>query len=228
MEDTHIAIENLLPGGVHLYAVFDGHGGDEVALFLQKHVPAVMRELLVKDMQALGMTGIMFMCFKKIIEILPREMGIQVGSTAVIALCIGEHVVVGNCGDSRAIMAVGGQKSFAITEDHKPDGKSEYARIVAAGGKVTQVPGDVPRVNGQLAVSRSVGDFQLYPAVTWHPEISTFTCAWDKGVRLLLATDGVWDVMSNEEVATMDPTEVVLMARARGSADNITLLTVGA
>lgn len=36
MEDTHIA-QLQIPGGNHIFGVFDGHGGREVAMFVQNH-----------------------------------------------------------------------------------------------------------------------------------------------------------------------------------------------
>ena len=48
------------------------------------------------------------------------------------------------------------------TKDHKPDDPEETKRIEASGGFVTLPPKTyIPRVNGQLALSRAFGDFQL-------------------------------------------------------------------
>ena len=60
-----------------------------------------------------------------------------------------------NIGDSRSVLCSSNQVKFA-TLDHKPTNADERARIEAAGGHVTQ-----GRVNGQLAVSRALGDFEL-------------------------------------------------------------------
>ena len=48
---------------------------------------------------------------------------------------------------------------MALSDDHKPDNAEEKERVLAAGGYVRECAGDVPRVNGELAVSRAVGDF---------------------------------------------------------------------
>ena len=45
-----------------------------------------------------------------------------------------------------------------LTRDHHPDREDERRRIEAAGGSVVSGTTGVPRVNGQLAVSRSIGD----------------------------------------------------------------------
>ncbi len=91
-----------------------------------------------------------------------------------------------------------------LSVDHKPYTPSEQARIEAAGGTVS-----MKRVNGDLAVSRALGDFvykhsRELPAerqqVSPEPEfIVKERSAEDQ--FLILACDGIWDVMSNEDVA---------------------------
>ena len=60
----------------------------------------------------------------------------------------------GNAGDSRAIACVGGGLAEALSTDHKPDDDAERERIENAGGFV-----EFKRVNGNLALSRALGDF---------------------------------------------------------------------
>jgi len=116
-------------------------------------------------------------------------------------------VQLAHCGDSRAVLCTG--RKLVCTEDHKPQREDETQRIRAAGGTVEQGPlgGGPLRVDGQLAVSRALGDFHFKPEgtepaeckVTAMPEVQTVTpCA--AGDWLLLACDGVFDVMENEEV----------------------------
>ncbi|KAK4559925.1 hypothetical protein RGQ29_008925 [Quercus rubra] len=76
------------------------------------------------------------------------------GSTAVVALLTPDHIVVANCGDSRAVLCRGGV-AIPLSQDHKPDRSDELARIEAAGGRVIFVNG--ARVAGILAMSRAIG-----------------------------------------------------------------------
>lgn len=76
------------------------------------------------------------------------------GSTAVACLITPSHVYLINCGDSRAIL-VSGQKVALGTYDHKPINPNERERIQNAGGSVM-----IQRVNGSLAVSRALGDYE--------------------------------------------------------------------
>mmetsp|Transcript_6885 Transcript_6885/g.17609 ORF Transcript_6885/g.17609 Transcript_6885/m.17609 type:complete len:400 (+) Transcript_6885:68-1267(+) len=98
----------------------------------------------------------------------------------------------------------------ALSADHKPDAQSERTRIEASGGRVCPFalrgkqcgPARVWKLDEWspgLAVSRSFGDTQAAEVgVTSEPEVSTVPI--DAHCELLvLASDGVWDVMSNEE-----------------------------
>ncbi|KAL1550609.1 protein-serine/threonine phosphatase [Salvia divinorum] len=60
-----------------------------------------------------------------------------VGSTAVVAVVCSSHIIVANCGDSRAVL-YRGKEPIALSVDQKPNREDEYARIEAAGGKVIQ------------------------------------------------------------------------------------------
>ncbi|KAL0312356.1 UNVERIFIED_CONTAM: putative protein phosphatase 2C 75 [Sesamum radiatum] len=116
------------------------------------------------------------------------------GTTAVAVVLTDTHIVVGNCGDSRAILCRGG-RVVPLTFDHKPDRADEKARILATGGRVLNM--DCARVEGILAMSRAIGDRYLKPYVISEPEV-TFTRRDQEDEFLILATDGLWDVMTTE------------------------------
>ncbi|EMS55824.1 putative protein phosphatase 2C 50 [Triticum urartu] len=119
----------------------------------------------------------------------------NVGSTAVAVVVCSSHVAVANCGDSRIVLSRG-KEPVALSIDQKPDRKDERARIEAAGGKVIQWNGH--RVSGILAMSRSIGDRYLKPYIIPKPEVTVVPRAKDDDC-LILASDGLWDVVSNEE-----------------------------
>ena len=105
-------------------------------------------------------------------------------------------------GDSRAIASVRGRVQN-LSYDHKPNNELESKRIVAAGGWV-----EFNRVNGNLALSRALGDFVFKKNETKKAEEQIVTAFPDVEVKeltkdhefILLACDGIWDVLSNEEV----------------------------
>lgn len=102
-----------------------------------------------------------------------------------------------------------------LTIDHKPDLLHEYSRITSAGGRVFSVryaDGVVgpPRVwLGQanvpgLAMSRSIGDFVVHTAgVVSTPDISEMELDSDSDCMLIVATDGLWDQVSNSEAVNI-------------------------
>lgn len=124
------------------------------------------------------------------------------GSTAVCALVSPTHFFFANCGDSRGVLSRGGKPVFS-TQDHKPINPQEKERIQKAGGSVM-----IQRVNGSLAVSRALGDYEYKQVegkgpceqlVSPEPEITVESRGEDDEF-LVLACDGIWDVMNNEEV----------------------------
>lgn len=124
------------------------------------------------------------------------------GSTAVTAIIKNKKLYCANAGDSRAIACINGEVEV-LSLDHKPNNFIESKRISEAGGWV-----EFNRVNGNLALSRALGDFIFKKnakkkaeeqIVTAYPdvEVREITEDWD---FLVLACDGIWDVLSNEEV----------------------------
>lgn len=132
-----------------------------------------------------------------------RREGWERGGTTVVATLISPYYIYfANCGDSRAMLCRSGQVCFS-TEDHKPYNPLEKERIESAGGSVS-----LQRINGSLAVSRALGDFSYKGAenrtpsqqmVSPEPEV----CVVERSPAdefLVLACDGVWDTISNEEL----------------------------
>ncbi|KAL9225263.1 hypothetical protein vseg_001209 [Gypsophila vaccaria] len=117
-----------------------------------------------------------------------------VGSTAVVAVVTSDKIIVANCGDSRAVLCRGRGRDVPLSADHKPDRPDELARIEAAGGRVMYLDG--ARVQGVLAMSRAIGDKFLKPIVISEPEI-TITRRDPDDECLILASDGLWDVVPN-------------------------------
>ena len=75
------------------------------------------------------------------------------GCTSVTAMITPKFIICANAGDSRCVMGTN-NTAKAMSEDHKPNDELEQKRIEAAGGRVQW-----KRVDGDLAVSRGLGDF---------------------------------------------------------------------
>ncbi|CAA7017536.1 unnamed protein product [Microthlaspi erraticum] len=123
-----------------------------------------------------------------------------VGSTAVVSVITPDKIVVANCGDSRAVLCRNG-KPVPLSTDHKPDRPDELDRIEGAGGRV--IYWDCPRVLGVLAMSRAIGDNYLKPYVSCEPEVTVTDRDRMDDDCLILASDGLWDVVSNETACSV-------------------------
>jgi protein phosphatase 1L len=154
------------------------------------------------------------------------------GTTAVVMYTRGDSLYVAHAGDSRAVLVHSTGKVTVLTMDHKPNRPDERRRINELGGSV--VFWGVWRVEGILAVSRAIGDRMLKPFVVAEPEVKEFKrTANDHFV--VIASDGVWDTISNEDAGQMainfdDPQaaakQIMDEAYARGSLDNICVMVV--
>ncbi|KAM3367776.1 hypothetical protein ACQJBY_016373 [Aegilops geniculata] len=156
----------------------------------------------------------------------------QGGSTAVTAILInGSKLWVANVGDSRAVLLKGGE-AIQMSIDHDPN--AERGAIENKGGFVSNMPGDVPRVCGQLAVSRAFGDRNLKSLLKSEPDVKVEDI--DHTAELVvLASDGVWKVMNNQEAVDVvkrykDPQtaakQLVAEAVKRDSKDDISCVVV--
>mmetsp|Transcript_2420 Transcript_2420/g.8893 ORF Transcript_2420/g.8893 Transcript_2420/m.8893 type:complete len:532 (+) Transcript_2420:2691-4286(+) len=141
------------------------------------------------------------------------------GTTAVIAVIHGRYITCSWVGDSRAIvgrLGPDGIEAVALSNDHKPDNPGERARIESVGGRVAQyIAEDTGDRIGPfrvfekyswtpgLACSRSLGDsFAHQHGVSAEPETRHHFIE-DSDRFMVLASDGVWEFMTNEEVAQM-------------------------
>jgi len=137
------------------------------------------------------------------------------GTTAVCAIKQGRDLIVANLGDSRAVLATmsdtGYLTAVQLTTDHKPNLPREAERIKRCDGRVFALK-DEPSVArvwlpGEdcpgLAMARSLGDLRLKRhGVVSEPEVAHRRVGRGD-LFIILATDGVWDVLSNEEVVSI-------------------------
>lgn len=212
MEDSHICIDFPSKPDHMLVAVFDGHGGAGAAAYAAKHLIAKIEKneqwkeyinsncenikLLSEALQTSFLT--IDVDIRSQQDCTPQD---QSGCTAVVCVVTPVLIMCSNAGDSRCVMS-SDSGDLAMSEDHKPDDMPEKRRIEGAGGCV-----QMGRVEGNLAVSRAFGDFEYKDRkdlpqdeqkVSALPEIFIHYRN-TKDDFLLLACDGLWDVMSNKE-----------------------------
>ncbi|KAA8545610.1 hypothetical protein F0562_020394 [Nyssa sinensis] len=232
MEDYHVAKFVQYHGReLGLFAIYDGHLGDSVPAYLQKHLFSnILKEEEFWTDPGRSISKAYERTDQAILSHNP-ELG-RGGSTAVTAILInGRKLWVANVGDSRAVLSRGGQ-AIQLSIDHEPN--TERGSIENRGGFVSNMPGDVARVNGQLAVSRAFGDKNLKSHLRSDPDVTNADIDPDTDI-LILASDGLWKVMSNQEAVDIakkikDPQKAAkqLAAEAlnRESKDDISCIVV--
>ncbi|KAL6320768.1 hypothetical protein AAG906_008768 [Vitis piasezkii] len=232
MEDFYDVKMSKIDGQtVCLFGIFDGHGGSRAAEFLKEHLfenlmkhPEFMTNTKLAISETYQQTDMNFLDAE-------RDTYRDDGSTASTAVLVGNHLYVANVGDSRAVISKAG-KAIPLSEDHKPNRSDERKRIENAGGVVMWA--GTWRVGGVLAMSRAFGNRMLKQYVVAEPEIQDQEV--DEELELLvLASDGLWDVVPNEDAIALARTEeepeagarkLTETAFTRGSADNITCIVV--
>ncbi|KAK1575733.1 hypothetical protein Q3G72_007889 [Acer saccharum] len=243
MEDTHFLIPHMCnEKDIHVFGIFDGHRGSAAAEFSARALPGFLQNLgstispLNALLEAFVRTDAVFRneldSHRKSKRVIQKDW--HPGCTAVVALIVRNRLFVANAGDCRVILCRGGHP-YALSRDHVASCLEERERVVNAGGQVKwQV--DTWRVGpAALQVTRSIGDDDLKPAVTAEPEI-TETVLSSEDEFLVMASDGLWDVVSNEEAVNiirdtvkepgMCSKRLATEAAERGSKDNITVIVI--
>lgn len=212
---------------VGLFGVFDGHGGTGAADYVHGHL---FSNLVHNTKFATDAKAALVEAFEQTdLEFLQQQHTASSrddGCTAITAVLLGQRLLVANVGDSRAVLSRGG-KAVPMSVDHKPNLREERLRIEDAGGVV--VWAGTWRVSGVLAVSRSFGDRPLKRFVIPTPDVREEQLS-PRDDCVILASDGVWDVISNQEAVTLVQgipdaqravRRLVEEAYSRGSLDNI-------
>eukprot|EP00457_Paulinella_chromatophora_P012257 gb/GEZN01012455.1/.p1 GENE.gb/GEZN01012455.1/~~gb/GEZN01012455.1/.p1 ORF type:complete len:298 (+),score=29.77 gb/GEZN01012455.1/:103-996(+) len=214
------------------YAVFDGHGGFRAADFAASNLHKLLKQSFSKNPDPET-------CLTAAFQELDSRWLTQAqyhehddGSTAVVALVSGGMLHVANVGDSRGVLCSSSQ-AVPMSRDHKPSRLDEKQRIEALGGRIIHY--GTWRVEGVLAVTRAIGDRRLKKYVSAVPEVVSHQLR-EGDDFLILATDGVWDVLTNEQACNLVESckenvraaarKITETASARGSTDNITTIVV--
>lgn len=204
MEDAHTHILSIQNDkNAAFFAVYDGHGGSKVAEYAGQRLHERIfshqsyHNNNIPDAIKKGFLGLDEDMLQD--EDMKDELA---GTTAICVIIKDKKIYCGNVGDSRSIASVRGRVQ-SLSYDHKPNNELETKRILAAGGWV-----EFNRVNGNLALSRALGDFVFKKNETKKAEDQIVTAYPDVDIKdltsdhefILLACDGIWDVLSNEEV----------------------------
>lgn len=227
MEDVHTYVANFaerLDWGY--FAIFDGHAGKLTARWCGNNLHTLLeQEILAKEdstqdaapSNLCDVKQVFHDVFVKADELIEEEGSGSSGCTAAVAVLRWESVADGvtstveksdrydfvpqehhrrmlytsNVGDLRIVLCRG-TKLYRLTYDHKASDRHEIERVRDVGGLVVK-----NRVNGVLAITRSLGDSYIKTLVTGKP-FTTATEITREDEFLILACDGVWDVVSDD------------------------------
>lgn len=230
MEDEHVIIDAFGDSPDQGYfAIYDGHGGRGAVDFTAKTLHKNLLEQLEKNTDPLE-------ALRQSYLVTDKQMGesqIQFSGTTCISVLIRKQgnerwLYAANAGDARAVICRNG-KAVRLSYDHKGSDESETKRIVDAGGFVV-----LNRVNGILAVTRSLGDHAMKDYVIGEPHLTSILLE-PTDTHLIIACDGLWDVASDQEAVDLILPEtdtqkmsdkLLLHALKNGSTDNISVMVV--
>ncbi|XP_038056586.1 protein phosphatase 1E-like [Patiria miniata] len=242
MEDKHVIVPDLntlfnLGNDKEraFYAVYDGHGGTDAAMYACQHIHgnAIRQDCFLDDpskalAKSFQITDEGFL--KK-----ARREGLGSGSTGVAVIIESDKLHISWLGDSQVYLMRDGQP-ITLMDPHKPERPDEKTRIEQLGGCVLFF--GVWRVNGTLAVSRAIGDPDQKPYVSSDADMKTLPLTGNEDC-IIIACDGLWDVVEPKTVcriiqqsingdSSMDSVahRLVVEAKSSGSNDNITVLVV--
>ncbi|XP_030534534.2 probable protein phosphatase 2C 30 [Rhodamnia argentea] len=218
------------------FGVFDGHGGAKAAEFAAKNMDKNILQHMAGNSDSNMEEAVRDAYLKTDADFMLENAN---GGTCCVSAWIWKgELVVSNAGDCRAVISRGGTAE-ALTTDHRPSLESERERIEALGAYVDCCRG-IWRIQGSLAVSRSIGDQHLKHWVIPVPETKTLQVSPDCEF-LVLASDGLWDKVTNQEAVDLvramnvdanlqDPfsacKKLAELSMRRGSTDDITVLVI--
>ena len=190
----------------YTFGVFDGHGTE--GHLVSQAIKQFFTNCSYFDFNTKSLILDIFESLSRIINNSQYFDSIGSGSTVVLLHINSEKIISINCGDSRAVLITKNKKAIPLSRDHKPEIPEEKKRIEENGGRVDKICGMGPfRVWFRdedypgLAMSRSIGDKLAHKVgVSDIPEIKEFIISDLEPLAVIVASDGVWEFMSNDEV----------------------------
>jgi len=231
MEDAHVVVDGFAgEKETGYFAIYDGHGGRGAVDFVAK----ALHENFVSSYKANqnNIPEAWADAYRKTDTQVGENKILYSGTTTVTALIRKKSderwLHCANVGDARAVLARSG-KAVRLTYEHKGADEAEAKRIVKAGGFIV-----LNRVNGILAVTRSLGDCAMKDYVTGEPY--TQDVKLESGDNhLILACDGLWDVCTDQEAVDLIAGEsdadsmakkLLIHALKNGTTDNVSVMVI--
>jgi len=240
MEDAH-HIEDGFNGDPNqgFFGVYDGHGGKEAALYAAENLHKVLGEELNKSGSSIfnepdSVLAVLGKTYLAVDAKMKDAVPSHHGCTAVTCLVTGKgdtrQLFTANAGDARAVLCRDGT-AIRLTEEHKASEPVEAKRITDSGGLIIH-----GRVNGQIIITRSLGDHLMKEFIIGSPYLN-YQKLTDKDTWLIVACDGLWDVVEDQQAVdfvlehkALSPSEIskklLIKALQDGTTDNLSIVVV--
>ena len=206
-QDSYIIREERINNSIeYIFGVFDGHGID--GHFVSQSIKQYFQNEKIINLSSKEKLLLTFQNLSNYIQTQSNFDTLSSGSTCTIIHISDNKIIIGNTGDSRSILITKDNKIILLSNDHKPNNIEERKRIEEKNGRVSQTFGMGPfRVFLKnenfpgLAMSRSIGDKIAHSVgVSDIPEILEFDLDIIKPKAFIVASDGIWEFLSNEDV----------------------------
>ena len=188
MEDRCAIIGEFAGENTQFYGIFDGHGGSECSSFLAENLHKCISDKIKEGVSVPQAIQESINDLNKV----AMDRWKNQGTTLAVVIFINGKLYTANVGDTRIILVNNDGTSKRLSVDHKVSDPLEQEMIEKNGGFVR-----VGRVCGFLNLSRSIGDGAFEGIISDKPYMTENEFSPDQG--LILACDGVWDVLSDNE-----------------------------
>jgi len=229
MEDHVKIIDKFIDNPkMGLFSLYDGHGGEDPVKYVKDRLPEILAKFIKNSNDSID--NCLVSAFEKVDNELKFYDSENTGTTATLAVIHGKNLFLANVGDSRCVLISGGAFEVKrLSYDHKCSDALEIERIKNAGGLIFN-----NRVFGQLALTRALGDH----AIKKYGVIATpYTARMEVklGDWVVIASDGVWDVTSDEDIKAFVSKgdkcveivdSIVHHSLLKGSRDNISCVVI--
>ena len=227
IEDTYYLDTNFAGQGWIFGGVFDGHRGKFAALEAAHCLPQALLEQLERYKNPVQALSVAYS------DVAAELRSCYSGTTATTFLILDQTIYLGHVGDSRALI-IDKQDFSQLSTDHRLDNHDERTRIEQSGAQIFY-----PYIyqDGQgIMLTRTLGDCDFKDLGVIDTPSQSEHAITQQEKTMLLATDGLFDVLSNREIFQLtgnhhDPQLIAdsLLDEAmlnRMSPDNITILTI--
>jgi serine/threonine protein phosphatase PrpC len=225
MEDAFVMLPDFMPNTSY-FAVYDGHEGREAVDYVRVKLHEHLREALSEGKTVFEAFEASYRrCDADLCALEVRKSGTTAVSVLIRKEGKNRVLYVANVGDSRATVCHKG-KAERLSYDHKASDAAENKRVTDLGATVLW-----DKVQGQLSVTRALGDHDLKKYVSCEPNFATVTLTKEHKF-LVMACDGIWDVVDDQtavdvvEKAGKEPfakaKRLIELSIEKGTTDNLT------